>query len=86
MVAIRGGYANTVTLLLNRRTQVSFYRGNRVQCLEPQYTRKWWRSLGVDHPPLFIAVQTGHLERVEVLLGRDADADKCAPSPLYRTG
>ncbi|ODM21382.1 hypothetical protein SI65_02225 [Aspergillus cristatus] len=85
VVAIRGGYANIVTLLRDRRARVNFYRGNRVQCLEPQYTRKWWRSLEVDHPPLFVAVQAGHLERVKVLLGRGADADMCAPSPLYRT-
>lgn len=82
--AIQSGSTETVTLLLDFGAQPDFYRGNRIQCLYPQSTTKWWHAVEVDHPPLFTAVQFGNLEIVKLLLQRGADPKRYAPSPLYR--
>lgn len=82
LVAVRRGYTDIVTLLLDRGVQINFYRG--FQGPPPEYTRTRPRTRELNPPPLFLAVQSGHLEVVKLLLERGADANLYAPLPLYR--
>ncbi|KAJ5169214.1 uncharacterized protein N7482_004808 [Penicillium canariense] len=70
LVGIQTGNTEAVQVLLQFGAEVNFYRGSRVM-------------VDIDDPPLFTAVQYGHVEMVNKLL-EGADPQRYTPSPLYR--
>jgi ankyrin repeat protein len=85
VVGIQTGNTEAIHALLQFGAEVNFYRGSRDE-KPSKSTRIRCHSdrVEIDNPPLFTAVQYGHVDIVKHLLGRGADPQRYTPSPLYR--
>jgi hypothetical protein len=86
VVGIQAGNTEAVQALLQFGAEVNFYRGSRAEKPFPKRTRNRCHTdlFKIDNPPLFTAVQYGHVEIVKKLLECGADPQRYTPSPLYR--
>jgi ankyrin repeat protein len=86
VVAAQAGHIKVIEILLDFGAQVNFYRGHLKNPLPKRRIR--FHSIRfqvpIDNPPLFTAVQYGHVEVVGNLLARGADPQLYTPLPLYR--
>ncbi|KAF3392468.1 hypothetical protein F1880_008637 [Penicillium rolfsii] len=86
VVGVQAGNTEAIQALLQFGAEVNFYRGSRAEKPFPKSTRIRFHSnrVEIDNPPLFTAVQYGHVEIVNLLLECGADPQRYTPSPLYR--
>lgn len=86
VVGIQARNTEAIQALLRFGAEVNFYRGSRAEKPFPDSTKIHWHSdqVAIDNPPLFTAVQYGHVEIVNKLLESGADPQRYTPSPLYR--
>jgi hypothetical protein len=86
VVGIQVGNTEAIYALLEFGAEVNFYRGSRTEKPLPDSTNILCHSdmVEIDNPPLFTAVQYGHVEIVNKLLECGADPQRYTPSPLYR--
>lgn len=85
LTAIRGRHFKLVELLLKHGAQTNFYFAEKRKwaCHLPFFPRKWYWGIGITEPSLCVAVNSGDVEIVTLLLKYGAQPDLYPPSPLY---